>query len=343
MGCNARAHPRRSGRPPRTPGCDDGAAGASPADPDSVPDPARARRSRARLRAGDSRLRAASSARARRRAAATALLLGVLHLAARPARERASDRAPGGRARADDDGRGRRRRPRGDRARLGDGVRARGGRRTDRSDRRDCDLAPARGAAPHRHDRRGREPRQRRDGTRRPPRRGRRRSFGHVLPLRRRPSLRRCRRRRPRGRPGGRLHRPPGTQAHRRPAGRGDDLAPHGILRVHPGRPAPRLRRRRRRHGGRLSRLAHAGADDARLPPARRQHVGDHHVRAQCSPLRHARVAAPEHPRCAPGRADLDPDLVGGDREPHRDRGADRVGVPGDLRSSLAVEEAPRA
>ena len=51
----------------------------------------------------------------------------------------------------------------------------------------------------------------------------------------------------------------------------------------------------------------------------------------------------PEHPRRAPGRAVRDADLVGGDREPHRDRGADRLGLPGHLHSALAVAAHPRA
>ena len=100
--------------------------------------------------------------------AAAALLGRVLHLAARPAHERAADLAARGRARARDDAHRRRRLPRGDRRALVAGLlRDRRDRRADRRGRGDRDRLAARAPAPARDADRGREPDQRRDGARR--------------------------------------------------------------------------------------------------------------------------------------------------------------------------------
>ena len=110
----------------------------------------------------------------------------------------------------------------------------------------------------------GREPRQRRDRARRLPGRGRRGGQRHVLPLARRAASSSA------SSTGGiavglavgwvvRQAAP----ADRRPAGRGHDLAAHRLLRLHPGRAAARLGRRRGRDRRGVSRLAHPGADDA--------------------------------------------------------------------------------
>ena len=90
------------------------------------------------------------------------------------------------------------------------------------------------------------------------PRRDRRRRQRHVLALACRAAVRRHRRRRRRRRARRRVSRASGAQAHRRPAGRGDDLAAHRLLRLHPRRSAARLGRDRGRDGRCLPRLAHA-------------------------------------------------------------------------------------
>ena len=194
----------------------------------AVPDPARPRRPRARARPGDARVRAPARARLLRRAAAAPLRRRLLHLAPRPAHERAPDHRARGRTRGCDDGRRGRRRPcvrR--RALVGERVRARRDRLADRPPRRDLDRAPPRRPAQARDDRRGREPRQRRDRARRVPRRGRGRDLRVVLGVRNGWVVRRQRRRRRRRRPGRRLARAAAPASPRQPAGGDHDLAPH--------------------------------------------------------------------------------------------------------------------
>ncbi len=109
----------------------DARAGAAAA----AADPARARRRRDELHPGAAACRAAAGHRARGGAAAAPLLRRLLHLAPRPAREQASDRAARLRPGGDDDGGGRDRRARVDRPAVGGRVRAsaRSSRRPTRS------------------------------------------------------------------------------------------------------------------------------------------------------------------------------------------------------------------
>ena len=110
-----------------------------------------------------------------------------------------------------------------------------------------------------------------------------------------------------------RLGGAPGPTADRRPARRGHDLASHGLLRLHPGRPAARLGCRRGRDGRGVSRLAHPGADEPRLAPTRRQHVGDHDVRVERAPVRAPRPAA-ARASSTPSRASRPGSCSGGRR-----------------------------
>ena len=134
---------------------------------DPLPDPARARWAGARLPAGHARARPRPGARALRGAAAAPVRRSVLHLAPRPARERAADRPARNRPRRRHHARGR-----GGcaRARRGPDVeeRLRAGRNrlADRSDRRNGHRAAAGRAPAARDHRRGREPGQRRHGAR---------------------------------------------------------------------------------------------------------------------------------------------------------------------------------
>ena len=85
----------------------------------------------------------------------------------------------------------------------------------------------------------------------------------------------------------------------RQPAARGDDRVPHRLLRVPAGSRARRLRRARRRDGGRLHGLAHAGADDGRDAAPGRRLLGDLQLPPERAPLRARRPAAPADPRPA--------------------------------------------
>ena len=116
--------------------------------------------------------------------AAAALLVGLLHLGARPAREPPARLAARDRARRRDDGRRRRRRALARRRPdVAGRVRARRDRLAHRPDRRHLDRASPRRPASVDHRDREREPPERRERARLLPDRGRRDGRRHVLAL----------------------------------------------------------------------------------------------------------------------------------------------------------------
>ena len=320
-------------------------AGADPAHP--VSDPARARRARHRLHPRRAALELRPDDRARRLPAAAALLGGVLHLAARPAHERAGDLAAFGRASCS-------RRcsrsppsatPSIGRPLVAGLLRDRRDRRADRCRRGDGDRLAPRPPAPARDADRGREPDQRRHGARGLLLRRRRRRDRQLLALARDLALRRRRRRR-----------------HRRSAswsasccassGAGINHSPteiaiallSGYFAYLPAAGGRRLGGARRRHRRRLRGLVHARADDRADAAAGRRRLGDPHVPAQRGAVRPRRAAAAADPRLAPRALDGGAARRRRDRQPGGDRHAPRLDLPRDVHPALAhVEAHPRA
>ena len=281
----------------------------------ALPDHARAGRYRDRLSSGRSNRGARPGHRAPDLPPAAPVRRGVLHLGARAAPERPSDRGPRDPARVRDDGRGGGRGPRGRGAGLGGVVRARRDRLADRRGRARRDPAPSRGAAAAARDRRGREPHERLDRPDPLPRRDRRRGVRLVLALGGGPRVHRKRHRRPGRRPGRGLGDPAGPLAHRRPAHRDHDLDP---LRVRglPARGGTRLLRRDRGgHDRHLHGLVHASAHDPRDAPPGCGDLGDPDLPAECAAVPARGASAARDPR-RPLRA--------------RDRRAAALGCPGE-------------
>ena len=287
-----------------------GPARARAADRRAVPDPARPRRAGARADPRHPGDRAPARGRARRHPAAAALLGGVLHLAARPAGQH--------RARSACSRSGWSSSPSPSVAVVAHAVLDLGwpaafalGAVVSPTDpiAATSIAQPPRPPAPHRRDRRGREPGQRRHRARGLQVRDRGDGRRHGQPARALgcPSSGRS--------AGGIAHRPRrrlgaarGAAAPEQPAGRDHDRARHGLDRLRAGRARRRLGRARRRHRRRLRRLVHARADDGRDAAAGRRVLVDPHVRPQRAAVHPRRAAGAGDPRRAeperPQRAD---------------------------------------
>ena len=310
---------------------------------DPVSDPARARRAPDRIRARRAQADPAAGARARRDPPAASLRVCLFHGAPRAAAEPEGDLAARRRARRDDDGRSRGRRARRRRSAVGRGVHPRRRRLADRSDRGDRDRPATRRAAPADRRDRGREPRQRRHRARVPADGDRGGGGRDVLAVGGGAPARRHDRGWGRGRARGRLCDPLRAAAPRQSVARGDPRFPDGLLRVPARLGDRRLGRARGRHGRRLHRLAHAGADDGGDAPAGRRILERADVPPQRVAVRPHRPATAADPRRDPGRGlvarhaggcdrargGADPDRLGVRRRLHPARFSARVCASG--------------
>ena len=154
---------------------------------------------------------------------------------------------------------------------------------------------------------------------------------------------RRRRDRRDRHRAGGRLGRPAGAAAARRPADRGRHRRPERLPRLPAGGRDRRLRRARGRDDRRLHGLAYARAHERADAADRRRLLGDPRVPRERAPLRSGRAPASEHRRRALGHSDVDARRLLVARLGDGDRDQDRARPDLHLPTAVGVQVDPRA